>query len=57
LSIVGYLAGIFLMLSVTFSHLLVFIFPLWILMLCIFLFCRAGSLSAPREAKPAPLVE
>ena len=57
LSIVGYLAGIFLMLSVTFSHLLVLIFPLWLLMLCTFLFYRFSSLPALREAKPAPLVE
>ena len=57
LSIVGYLVGIFLMLSVTFSQLLVFVFPLWVLLVCGFLFSRARSWSAARQAQPAPPVE
>ena len=57
LSIVGFLVGIVLMLSVTFSHLLVLIFPLWILLVCGFLFSKASSGSAARQAQPAPVVE
>jgi hypothetical protein len=57
LSIVGLLVGIVLMLSVTFSHLLVLIFPLWILLVCSFLFSRERSGSAARQAQPAPVVE
>ncbi len=57
LSIVGLLVGIVLMLSVTFSHLLVLLFPLWILLVCSFLFSKARSWSAARQAQPAPLVE
>src|SRR5215469_310788 len=43
LSVVGFLVGIVLLLSVTFSHLLVFIFPLWILLVCSFLFFKGRS--------------
>jgi len=54
LSIVGYLVGIVLMLSVTFSHLLGLIFPLWILLVCGFLFSKARSWSAAGQAQPSP---
>ena len=43
LSILGFLSGIVLLLSVTFSHLLVFVFPLWILLVCSFLFFKGRS--------------
>jgi MFS family permease len=54
LSIVGYLVGIVLMLSVSFSHLLVLLFPLWILLVCGFLFSKARSWSAAGQAQPSP---
>jgi hypothetical protein len=54
LSIVGYLVGIFLMLSVTFSHALGLIFPLWVLLVCGFLFSKARSWSAAGQAQPSP---
>ncbi|HKS71246.1 MAG TPA: hypothetical protein VJQ45_12550 [Ktedonobacterales bacterium] len=44
----GYLVGLFLLLSATFSPLLVLIFPLWLLTLCALLLWRARALSAER---------
>jgi hypothetical protein len=57
LSIVGFLVAIVLLLSVTFNHLFVLIFPLWILLVCGFLFSTARSGSAARQAQPAPVVK
>ncbi len=45
LSITGYLVGLFLLLSVSFSKLLVLVFPVWILLVCTFLFYKANTLS------------
>lgn len=46
----GYLVGLFLLLSATFNPLLVLIFPAWLLALCALLLLRAGALSA--ESRP-----
>ena len=42
----GYLVGLFLLLSATFSPLLVLIFPVWLLTLCALLLWRARALPA-----------
>ena len=57
LSIVGFLVGIVLLLSVGRNHLWVLVFPLWILLVCGFLFSTARSWSAARQAQPAPVVK
>jgi hypothetical protein len=40
-AIVGGLVGLFLLLSATFSQILVLVFPVWILTLCVLLVLRA----------------
>jgi len=51
-SVVGYGVGLFLLLSATFSRVLVLVFPIWVLVLCALLFLRArripGDLVVPR---------
>jgi hypothetical protein len=42
---VGFVMGLFLLLSATFSPLLVLVFPAWILVLCVLLFLRARRLA------------
>jgi len=44
----GYFVGLFLLLSATVSPLLILVFPLWVLVLSVFLLVRAKSM--PEEA-------
>jgi hypothetical protein len=44
--LVGFVVGLFLLLSATFSQLLVLVFPIWVLVLSIFLFIRARHIPA-----------
>jgi hypothetical protein len=53
--LIGYLVGLFLLLSATFSQLLVLVFPIWILALSVFLMLRGHHLS-PALTQPGPAV-
>jgi hypothetical protein len=46
-AIVGFVVGLFLLLSATFSQLLVLVFPLWILALAVLMVLHARKTSAP----------
>lgn len=50
----GYLAGLFLLLSATFSPLLVLIFPVWLLTLCALLLWRARAIPVERPVLSGP---
>ncbi len=45
----GYLVGIFLLLSITLSPLLIIVFPIWVIVLCLLLLQRARQI--PRDLK------
>jgi hypothetical protein len=48
----GYLVGIFLLLSVSLSPILTFVFPIWIIVLCLLLLQRARQI--PRDVRVVP---
>jgi hypothetical protein len=51
----GYVVGLFLLLSASFSRALVLAFPVWVLVLCLLLIARARQI--PDDAQPAVRVE
>jgi hypothetical protein len=52
--LLSYAVGIFLLLSATFSYWLVLVFPIWVLVLCVFLLLRARRI--PSDATVPPRV-
>jgi hypothetical protein len=42
----GYIVGLFLLLSATFSTFLALVFPVWLLTLCVLMFLRARKIPA-----------
>jgi hypothetical protein len=50
---IGFVVGLFLLLSATFSQLLILVFPIWILVLCALLFVRARQLRPEVTDLPA----